>query len=602
MQQIAKLEDLSKTPPTLLRSGPERRTPSDAERDKIKEVEEKKKEVGYQPTDPETQLRSAWQAAERRMDNEMTDLLKEIETGERLIKKRYKLELDQRLQEKKDKLDFIREVHREVFKKPELTEAERLAKWKERIKDRIEDYKERWAAKDFAPRKRPEDPKLDREAIELRYQLHKVHNAVMDMRIRDELSKRSKIRKVVGAAANLTRFQRALMTTGEFSGVDRQGGALVRSHPIISARALYESFKAFASEKEQFRINEEIQTRDNAPSYKRDGLQFRESGVRLSTMEELYMFRVSEALKKVNPNAGLPKRIGQHVSSKTLNVISAFQRQFNTFLNKQAADVYDALVDIYGKEAGRDIAETINIANGRGSRGVGRWVGEGANTVFFAPRWAISRLQYLAGQPIWGAKTKAGRKMATREYARTLIGTAIVYSLGLLYGWLNGQTPSETIDPDLRAGDSWTIRTGNTRRDPLFGLLQWARFLAREITGTTVNKKDKVRPLRDQFRTGGWLPKRTAVEPGGGKLAWRFATSKLAPYPAMAVRFLDGEDQVGRPFSFKDEMIRAHTPMTYGDIYDAMADEGVPKGLIDSILAMLGWSVQTYDENAKRER
>jgi len=534
--------------------------------------------------------------------NPAADLLKEIETGERLIKKRYKLELDQRLQEKKDKLDFIREVHAEVFKKPELTEAQKLAKWKKLVRERIEIKKKQWANRDFQPRKRPEQPRLDKEALQLRYDLHKVHNAVMDMRIRDELSKRNKIQKVIGAAANLTRFQRALATTGEFSAALRQGGVLAFSHPIISARALYESFKAFKSEKEQFRINEEIQLRDNAPSYQKDKLQFREAGMRLSTQEELYMFRVSEALKKVDPNAGLPKRIGQHVTSKTLAAVEAFQRQFNTFLNKQAADVYDALVEINGKEAGRDIAEYINIANGRGSSGVGRWVGPGANTIFFAPRYAISRLQYLAGQPIWGAKTKIGRKLAAKEYARTLGGAAVVYAMGIVAGLLNGQSIEETISFDPRDSDFGKIKIGNTRIDPLFGLLQWTRLLARESTGTTVNRKGMVRPLRDVFRIGGPLPKRTATEPTGQKVAWQFGVSKLAPYPAITARFIDGEAYGGKQFSFKDELVNAHMPMTYGDVYDAMVEQGVAKGTAIAVLAIFGMGVQTYDENAKRER
>lgn len=82
LQQVAKLEDMEagRAPK---KTGVERRTPSDEERNLQKKVEAKKKEGGYVVTDPERQLRTALQAVKRNLDNRIKDLVREFETGEK---------------------------------------------------------------------------------------------------------------------------------------------------------------------------------------------------------------------------------------------------------------------------------------------------------------------------------------------------------------------------------------------------------------------------------------------------------------------------------------------------------------------------------------
>ncbi len=572
MQQIAKLEDMAggKAP---LKSGPERRVPTDEERRLIKQVEEKKKEGGYDVTDPEAQLRSAMQAAERRMQNTLKDLLHEIETRTRIVKNRRKLELDPKLKELKEKLEFVREVHSEVFAPAPLTDAQRLAKWKERTQDKIAEYRERLVEGDFKPRKRPEQPRLDPEAVKLRYELHKVHNALMDMRLKDQLKQRTQARKIVDGVANLIRFSRAVMTGGEFSAVLRQGGFTAFSHPILSAKALKPMFEALMDEKAQFKINEEIQTRPNAPLYERNKLQFTESGVRLSSMEEHYMFRVSEKIGR-NPLAKYP-----------LKAINAFQRAYVTYLNRVRADAFDKLLDTYGDspEMQNQIANLINVATGRGSTAVGKYVGPGANTIFFAPRYTISRLQLLTGQPAWGGNA-ATRKMVAQEYGRALAGAAVVYSLGLMAGG--------TLEDDPRHPDFGKIKLDNTRIDPLFGLAQWTRLLATEISGERKTAKGKEVPIRGKVPFG---------QPTGADVAFNFSRSKLSPMVGAGVSLAAGKDVVGRKFNLSDAVIQSVVPITYGDILKAMEEQGVEKGTAIAVLALFGMGVQTYDVNEKRK-
>lgn len=572
MQQIAKLEDMAggKAP---LKSGPERRVPTDEERRLIKQVEEKKKEGGYDVTDPETQLRTAMQAAERRLNNQISDLNHQIVTRTKIVKNKRKLELDDNLKALKAKRDFLKEVYDEVFAPAPLTDAQRLAKWKERTQDKIAEYRERLSERDFKPRKRPEQPRLDPEAIKLRYELHKVHSALMDMRLRDQLKQRNAAQKIVGAIANVYRFSRAVMTGGEFSAVLRQGGFAAFSRPSLAVKNLKPMFEALMSEQAQFRIMEEIQTRPNAPLYERNKLQFTESGVRLSTMEEHYMFRVSERLGK-NPLAKYP-----------IKFVNAFQRAYTTYLNKLRADAFDVLLDTYGDSPvmQKHIANLINVTTGRGSTAVGKFVGPGANTIFFAPRYSISRFQMLLGQPAWGGNS-ATRKMVIKEYGRALAGASVVYALGMMAGG--------TVESDPRSADFGKIKLGDTRIDPLFGLAQVTRLLATEATGERVDKRGKEIPVRGKVPYG---------QPDAFDVASSFTRNKLSPAVGSAVSLAVGKDPVGQPFKLSDALIQSVTPITYGDILKAMEEQGVERGAAIAVLALFGMGVQTYDANAKRK-
>jgi len=116
MQQIAKLEDMAagKAP---LKTGVERRTPSDAERRLIALVNEAKKKGGYEVTDPERQLRTALQTVKTRLRHEIADLEDQLRRKDFAKKGRRSIELDPEavaLKVKKAKL--VNEYRKELYK------------------------------------------------------------------------------------------------------------------------------------------------------------------------------------------------------------------------------------------------------------------------------------------------------------------------------------------------------------------------------------------------------------------------------------------------------------------------------------------------------
>lgn len=93
MQQVAKLEDMAaKTAP--LKTGIERRVPSDEERRLITLVNKSKLLGGYEITDPATQLKSALQTWKTNARNRITDLNRKISEGDYSKPVRSEIHLD----------------------------------------------------------------------------------------------------------------------------------------------------------------------------------------------------------------------------------------------------------------------------------------------------------------------------------------------------------------------------------------------------------------------------------------------------------------------------------------------------------------------------
>jgi len=126
MQQVAKLEDMQKGQAPS-KTGVERRTPSDEERRLIKEVNEMKRKGGFNVTDPAKQLKSALDGIKTRLTNQIADLTHQIETRTRIVKTKTAVALDAAAEALTKQRDALKEQFDQIFQKPELTDAQRLA-------------------------------------------------------------------------------------------------------------------------------------------------------------------------------------------------------------------------------------------------------------------------------------------------------------------------------------------------------------------------------------------------------------------------------------------------------------------------------------------
>ena len=455
-QQIAKLERIMTRRP-IPKTGLERRVPSDKERVGIRLVEEAKRRFGLVVTDPANQLKSALDARKTYYRNRLTDMKAEIDRKEKFVKTKSPSPTDAELESLKEQYKETKELYDEVFAKPELTDAQRLEAWKERTQKKILDYENRIKMGDVAPRPRQKPLAMDKEAIRLQYNLHRVHKRLMEMRAADRRSQWSRAKRIGYGALETMNSIRALMTSFDLSAVLRQGIFIGLAHPIRAARSIVPMLKAFASEKAAFAEMEKIRARENAPLYESSKLFLADYSTKLTSQEEAFMSswistprEWKNPLKNQKTILGAAKETFEQAANPLKHGIAASQRSYNIFLNKLRADSFDAMASkltargVPTEVEARAISSFINAATGRGTISIGDNVATGANAVFFAPRYVASRFQLLAGSPMYKGTART-RVAIAQEYARFLAGAATVYALGMAAG---GE-----VEEDPRSGD-----------------------------------------------------------------------------------------------------------------------------------------------------
>jgi hypothetical protein len=446
---------------------------------------------------------------------------------------------------------------------------------KAKLEKQIADLEAKLESGDILPKTKEQATALSKDLEKLQYQ-----RDMLRRQIREEIYN-LKPRSIWERIEEPFNTVRAIMTTGEFSLVLRQGGIFIKSHPIKGFFDLAESFKAFGSDEQSYKINNAIINRDNAPFYFKGGMHLApmDGTVRLSKMEEVYMARL----------------IGK------LPVIKNFQRWGLTFLNLIRADMFDMGVASLGRngeitiDQAKVIGNMVNVSTGRGNLGALERVAAELNTVFFAPKFVASRFQFLLGQPIWGAGkfqgTSSARQWVAREYARYIIGQAVY--LFLLALGLSALTDKELeVESNPTSADFMKLRIGNTRLDIWSGLSQTTVLLSRVISGEKKTTGGKIVPIRGED-----------VPFGGDKtpeVIARFLRGKLSPAIAIPLDIATGENVIGEPVTVTGQLKQRLVPITYGDIYDVMQELGIEKGAALSILTFFGEGLQTYqDKKAK---
>jgi hypothetical protein len=125
MQQLAKLEDMA-SGQAPKKTGLERQPMTDEARELTREVNQKKREGGYEVADPARELKTALDATKTRLRNEIADLSRQIATKTKDIPDKTKLALDPEAQALKKRRDELKADYVATFGKPEMTDAQRL--------------------------------------------------------------------------------------------------------------------------------------------------------------------------------------------------------------------------------------------------------------------------------------------------------------------------------------------------------------------------------------------------------------------------------------------------------------------------------------------
>lgn len=632
LQQVAKLEDIEAKRP-LQKTGVERRTPSDEERRLIQAVNEAKKKYGVVVTDPANQLKSALDATKTRLKNQIKDITHRIETGERIEKSA--APEDEQIVSLRALRDRVRETLTFVEGKPEMSEAQRIASAKRGLEGQIKelerrisqedtrpksqrtptksaeldalraqrdalretysllksidpenlareevrtlkalktailnrnaDIAERIAKEDFGPRpkKPPVDLSKDPEAVRAKAENERLKAQFLQRQNQWKLAQRTAAKKVVDTTKEVLGASRSLVTAYDISAPFRQGGFIsigdLVTNPRRFARQGRKMLAALRTEKGFNELQAAIDLRPNSDLYK-------ESGLYLSSLDE------KPSAREENMRSNLAEKIPG---------VRASNRAYAGFLNEQRADTMDAFVQMVGgkdkvtADEAKFFAQAINEMTGRGELDP-KYAGA-ANFLaryLFSPRFLLSRIRVLVGEPIWrdllsGKQISAkARGIVALQYAKFVGGLAALYGLGTLAGG--------KVEKDPRSTDFGKVRFGDTRIDPMAGLQQLTVLISRAF-GKQKTSSGELKATR--FDT----------------LA-NFGRSKLAPIPGMMVdlTYGHGKNVVGEEVTPGSAAVRLALPMSYQDVPELYRKQGPVRGTIMEMLNLMGMGLQQY--------
>lgn len=563
------------------------------------------------------------------LEKQIADLEDQVETWRRPAKRTRQAELAPDLAARRDELQ--REIRRiDAAMRPRRSPDEVYQQRRgTSIAREIERVQARIAAGDYA--RSPRVPKALNEANQdAFYRLEKLRQDFRSRQFFAELQQRSRAKRYLDNTASGLNLARAVMTSFDLSALLRQGGFVALGHPTRAAESIPDMLRAFGSERAALKVENDIKDRDNAPLYKRAGLQITDDSGSLSKMEEAYMTRF---LNKLERKPGQPAR---NFARTAFNVATApvrgSARAYSTFLNKLRADSFDAMLASLQRGAEptdaeiKAIANYINVATGRGEVPLmSESAAAGLNTVFFAPKLVASRFQLLAGQPLYGGSNRT-RAMIAQDYARYLTGVAVVYALGATLNATLDEDEDDRrpfIEIDPRSSSFGRMRFGDWFVDPLSGLAQVSTIIARTTSGETKTGAGDVRPQRPVrrltnllYETGqlldragfealaGEFPEKPNYEKLGMKdsttleAIGSFIRTKLAPVPGAVINWLAGTGFDGQITTTAGEAGGLVTPMTFGNIADAMRDNGVPGGTALTMAEILGMGVMFRDRSS----
>ena len=629
MQQVAKLEDITARQPAL-KTGVERRTPSNEERRLIAQVNEAKRRFGVVASDPARQLKGALDTTKTRLRNQIADLTFQISTREKIVRTRTAPPVDAEVQGLKTERDLLRAQFDAIFTKPGLTDAQRIEMAAKSLEISIQTYEARLASKDFSslrgqPRQlistRLDALRARRDALRAEFNnLRSAINNTPEAQLADY-----KARLLARTAEYQDRLAR-----GDFEPPRRHDLRLDNAalrlkaaaekakgdwhHEVIKARLAQRTRleKLLGVPRELMAAQRQLWTSFDLSSV------FRQGGI-LSGSHPLVAARAGRLMLRAlstkqadihwqslldrpngrdgsyhaaklflsDPNRTTPSAVEENLRARWLHKFPGIKQSnqtYVTYLNELRASSFDILKS--GLEARgtpltlpelRGIANYINIATGRGELGRFAAAADALAMGFFAPRLVVSRFQYLLGQP-FGPKAGSWRvrRAIAQEYSRSLGMLGVVIGLGVLAG--------ASVEDDPRSSDFGKLKFGNTRLDMMGGLQQATVFLARNLTREQKNRAGEIKSL-----TG----PRTPGAMGLGDVWVNFARSKQAPWINTVTEAWTGRDYNGRPVTLSQSALRAVAPLSFRDIQETMREQGIPAGTALSLLAMLGAGIGT---------
>lgn len=363
-------------------------------------------------------------------------------------------------------------------------------------------------------------------------------------------------------AIEVANVPRSLMSSVDISAPGRQGLVGLMRHPIVSGRELRPMVRALKSEDNYRAWRRGIETHPRYDEALKDGLALTDVEHALANREEAFQSNYAEHI----PVAG--------------HLVRGSGRAYNRFLVGQRFAIYNHLKDYaeshgipLDEKAGRQLADYINDATGRGHLGRFEQSAVGLNAIFFSPRLIASRLNFLRPDKYIGLDP-----FVRRQKMRAAFQTVAAVSTFL---YLASRVAGVKVGADPRSSDFGKIRIGNTRIDIGGGFNQYLRLAAQLASGQV---KD--------VNTG-------ELNHGQGWDAFaRFGRAKLAPTTSLLTDLATRTNYAGQPVDVKAEVASKVTPLVLQDAYSVLQDtHSIPAAVGAYAVGATGIGVQNYGPN-----
>ncbi len=427
--------------------------------------------------------------------------------------------------------------------------------------DALSDIQEQLRTGDF---KRPEkrvptytSPELERNQIALRKARQQWRIAIAEM-------ERGSVSRTVVKTAE---FLRTMKATADMSGTLRQGLILSVMRPGVALHAFGRSFKSFYDQNTYEQIDNAMREHPNHFYRERAELELTDIDGTLNEREESFQSAWAESI----PGVASVVRGSNRSMTVTLNLIRV--AAFDEFIEANPNATLDEM---------KAWANWVNVATGRGRLGSAGAIGTTLSIVFFAPRFALSRIQ-VSYKAIQYWHLPRVRNAILKDQAGTLAVGMLMLALAHLAGFSVGLNPR---DPDFGK-----IRIGDTRINIWFGLQQPVRIVLQlgliatdrmGLTGRHLTATQK------------------AISPM--ELIGRFGEFKLSPLITTPIELLTGENVVGEARTPSQTAARAVAPIILEGIYDAQVDYGINAAAITGVGEFLGLGIQSYPDSQGRVR
>jgi hypothetical protein len=658
-QKLAQLEALQKGQ-SPLKSGVERQDPSDKARALQKEITIAKRKAGIALIQGPNHLKSLLESAKTRVRNQINDLLAEIDTGVRIVRGKTVPISDVELASLKELLAEVREHHAEAFKKPGLTDEQRLEKATAFAKANAEAWEKRLArakAGDFSVDKKTPVSSFEIDAIKARTEAVKA--AYNNLKANDPASQADEVAKSNAAyrerVAERIANMRDRMARNDFSPVSKK--KLKLDPASLKAQTEVEKVKR---EWREFLKRKEWESKTKMQKAGHAALEVIKSDKSIKASLDMgFILRQGWRVMFTNPKIWFRNSLKSFVDAKkglsgdevldSINAEMKSHRHYQKALRAKLAigkpeddmptslpgkipgigrafkasegamtgfqyrnrmEIFSKYLDI-AEASGIDTDDTkllislgkvANSLTARGHLGWAEGAGNFLNLAFFSARKIKGDWDALTAHAFDSGMTPFARKQAIKNLAKFTAGTALIYMIASALG------DDDTIEEDPRSAGFGKIKEGGKthfkRYEASGGAAPIITLVAR-LSTLMLSHFDEFKKLpsfKDAY-TGkmSQINSDTYNARNGIDVIEQFFAYKLAPVASVAYSTGSGRRFDGSKPTAGTVVLDLMAPIIFTTLHELMNEKGAtPESVMKGMAAdFFGSGVNVYEPRKK---